>query len=192
MAAALCAVALLTLPVACTRYDVPGGDRPWPRLSDVPARPDPEETEKRRRRLLGQYGDPIASLPRPGTTPERPPAGSLHMAAIQFAKGDAALDDGSHAVLEQVAAYAKQSRATVWLFGHTSQRIERVATGGPRAAAVALATERVRAVAVALVEQGVPPDRVELVARGNRDPAYREGAVEGEAANRRVDIYFTR
>lgn len=177
----------------CTDYDVPGSDRPWPKLNEFPAQPDLEAMEKRRRQLIGQYGDPAAALPQPGNLPARPPVGAVRAAVIQFDRGQAMVNRRSRNVLAQVAAYAQQGRATVWLFGYTSRdRVELASGKSARDSARALSGDRVRAVALALLDYGVPPERIELVARGRADPLFVETAPAGEAGNRRVEIYLQR
>ena len=190
--AATLAIAAGLLVAVCTDYDVPGADKPWPKLSDFPERPDAQKMDERRRRLIGRYGDPADALPEPAELPERPPAGALKVAVIQFARAGQELDDAAMDVLVQVAAYAQQSRATVWLFGYASRRVELAAGGSARLASQSLSSGRVRAVALALIEAGVPADRIRLVARGARDPVYMETAGTGEAGNRRVEVYFTK
>jgi outer membrane protein OmpA-like peptidoglycan-associated protein len=180
------------LLAGCTDYDVPGADKPWPKLTDVPARPDPEETDRRRRKLYEQYGDLERALPNPTEQPAGPPSDALKVAVIQFPRATADLDDGSREILAQVAAYAQQARADVMLFGYTSLKVE-IATGGSaKESARNLATNRLRAVGVVLAENGVPIDRLQLIARGNLDPAWLETEATGEAGNRRVEIWFTR
>lgn len=191
LAVALALSATLLL-AGCTDYDVPGADEPWPKLSDFPERPDAEETEKRRRRLIGKYGDPAEALPEPKGSPARPPENSLKVAVIQFARADRDLDDRAVDVLSQVAAYAQQSRATVWLFGYASQKVELAAGGSARLASRKLAADRVKTVAVVLIKAGVPADKIELVSRGALNPLYIESAPAGEAGNRRVEIYLAK
>lgn len=177
---------------ACSKYDVPGGDRPWPKLSDFPARPDTVAMEAQRRRLIGQYGDPVAGLPDPKPDPAVPPAGALKVAVVQFKRGDTEVDVTAHDVLAQTAAYAQKARATVWLFGYASVHAERAGGKNRRETARALASARVKQVAAVLLEQGVPLERLELVSRGGVDPAYLEVSPAGEEANRRVEIYLSR
>lgn len=185
--------AMLFAPLAaCSGYDVPGGDRPWPKLNEFPERPDQDALDKRRRQLIGQYGDPAGALPKPAELPSLPPSGAMRAAVIQFGRGQAVLDGGSRDVLAQVAAYAQQARATVWLFGYTSGGVELASGKNARESSMALAGDRTRAVALALLDFGVPPERFELVARGRADPVYQETAPAGEAANRRVEIYLAR
>lgn len=189
----LCAALAAGLLLAgCTDYDVPGEDKPWPKLSDVPDRPDPEETDRRRRKLYEQYGDLERALPKPTEQPARPPDDSLKVAVIQFPRATAELDDGAREVLAQVAAYAQRARANVLLFGYASLKVEIASGASARESARNLAATRLRAVGLALAQNGVPIDRLRLVARGNVDPAYLETAKTGEAGNRRVEIWFTR
>lgn len=185
-------VAGLLTVAGCGGYDVPGGDRPWPKLSDFPARPDVAAMETRRRRLIGRYGDPAIGLPDPNPGPAAPPAGALRVAVIQFDRASADIDDAARDVLAQAAAYAQQAQATVWLFGYASVHLELATGGSPAETSRALASARVKAVAAVLLDQGVPFERLQLVSRGGADPAHLELSPEGEAANRRVEVHFSR
>jgi len=176
----------------CSSYDVPGGDRPWPKLSDVPARPDMAAMEAQRRRLIGRYGDPVVGLPEPRAQPATPPAGALKVAVVQFQRGNAEIDAAARDVLAQTAAYAHKARATVWLFGYASVHTEVASGKDPRKTARDLASARVKQAAAVLLDLGVPFDRLELVSRGGIDPAYLEVSAAGEEANRRVEIYFSK
>lgn len=176
----------------CSSYDVPGGDRPWPKLSDFPGRPDMAGMEARRRRLIGRYGDPVVGLPEPKAEPAAPPAGALKVAVVQFPRGNAEIDAAARDVIAQAAAYAQKAQATVWLFGYASVHPELTTGKAPRKTARDLASARVKQVAAVLLEQGVPFDRLQLVSRGGIDPAYLEISPTGERANRRVEIYFSR
>lgn len=180
------------LLAGCSSYDVPGGDRPWPTLSDFPARPDMAAIEAERRRLIGRYGDPAIGLPDPKSGPEAPPAGALKVAVVQFDRGSAEIDAAARDVLAETAAYAQKAQATVWLFGYASVHPELARGKDPRKTARDLASARVKQVAAALLGQGVPFDRLELVSRGASDPAYLEVSTVGEEANRRVEIYLSR
>lgn len=189
----ICASLILGLLLAgCTDYKVPGADKPWPKISDVPARPDPVETDRRRRKLYEQYGDLAQALPAPTEQPAGPPADALQVAVIQFSRASADLDDRAGEILTQVAAYAQQARADIMLFGYTSLKVEVADGSSARESARKLATNRLRAVGLSLAEKGVPIDRLQLVARGNLDPAWQETNATGEAGNRRVEIWFTR
>ena len=185
-------LALGMLLAGCTDYDVPGQDKPWPKLSDVPSRPDAQETDERRRKLYEQYGDLERALPAATEQPAKPPADALQVAVIQFPRAGAVLDDDAREILTQVAAYAQQARANVILFGYASLKVEVASGASARESARELATARLRAIGVELAKAGVPIDRLKLVARGNIDPAWQETEPTGEAGNRRVEIWFTR
>ena len=182
----------LGLLVGCTDYDVPGGDKPWPKLNEFPTQPDVAEMAERRRKLFGRYGDYEKALPEPSTQPANPPKGALRVAVIQFPRAGVVIDEESLDVLSQVAAYAQQSRSGVWLFGFASQRIELASGGTAEESSRDVAARRVRAVAIALARGGVPIDRMKLITRGSTDPVYIESEPTGEAGNRRVEIYLTR
>lgn len=188
----LAGLALALFLAGCTDYDVPGGDKPWARLSDFPDRPDPGEIDKRRRKLYQQYGDLERALPNPTERPAHPPPGALKVAVVQFPRAGVELDADTMEILSQVAAYAQQARANVMMFGYASLKIEQATGGSIKEAASGIASARLRAVGVALAENGVPVERLQLIARGNMDPAYLETDLSGEAGNRRVEIWFTR
>ena len=78
------AAVLAFLISSCTNYDVPGGDEPWPKLSDFPEKPSSAEMEERRRVLFGRYGNYDKALPDPSTKPAKPPKDALRVAVIQF------------------------------------------------------------------------------------------------------------
>ena len=78
------------------------------------------------------------------------------------------------------------------LFGYSSLNIELASGGSAKEAARGISEARLRAVGVALAEDGVPIDRLELIARGRADPVYFESDTTGEAGNRRVEVWFTR
>ncbi|MEE8444369.1 MAG: OmpA family protein [Alphaproteobacteria bacterium] len=190
IAGAMILAAVLLLAAGCTEYDVPGGDRPWPKLGDFPDRPDDDSITESRQRLLDRYGDPEESLPEPALVPLRPPKNALRVAVIYFPRGEQSLDPAGLEILSQVAAYAQQSRSTVWLFGYASVNIELV-VGVTAKAQRNLSGYRVRMAALALSKNGVPLQRLKMIARGAADPAYLETKPAGEAGNRRVEIYFT-
>lgn len=185
-------VVLSGFVAGCTNYDVPGGDKPWPKLSDIPAKPDSAKMAERRRALFGRYGNYEKALPEPATQPAGPPEGALRVAVIQFPRAAVVIDEEALEVLSQVAAYAQQSRSGVWLFGFASQRIELASGGTAEESSRDVAARRVRAVAIALARGGVPIEQMKLITRGATDPLYIESAPAGEAGNRRVEIYLTR
>jgi len=180
------------LLAGCTDHDVPGADKPWPKLSVFPNRPSVEETVLRRHKLHEQYGDLERALPEPVAQPARPPVDALRIAVIQFARAQAELDIDTRTVLAQVAAYAKQARANVLLYGYSSVSIELAAGGSANEAARNIAEARLRAVGLALAEDGVPIDRMKFIARGRSEPVYLETEPAGAAGNRRVEVWFTR
>jgi outer membrane protein OmpA-like peptidoglycan-associated protein len=53
-----------------------------------------------------------------------------------------------------------------------------------------ISLDRANAVAAELVRQGVPPDRLEVIAQGARMPIYAETSPTGEAGNRRAEIFI--
>lgn len=186
------ATALPVLLVSCSDVEVPGADKPYPKLADFPTDTSPEELDKRRRRLVGKYGDAAGALGKAQQRPSRPPEGALRVAVIQFEHAKFEVDNAGKDILSQVAAYAQQSRASVWLFGYGSRRIELVTGETPAAASRALAEDRAREVAVILVKEGVPADRLYLITRGASDPMFHETAETGVAGNRRVEIFLVR
>ncbi len=131
-----------------------------------------------------------AAAPAPVQTalasPRGQPAG-----VIYFHNGSASLSAKDRAVLRQIARLQRQNGAVVQVVGHASMWT-RSNTDLQRQAAVNqnLSVVRASAVARTLRQFGVSAGRIQTAAVGAQQPVYVESMPNGEAGNRRVEIYF--
>jgi outer membrane protein OmpA-like peptidoglycan-associated protein len=128
------------------------------------------------------------TAPPPLMTPVAPrgqPAG-----VIYFHNGSASLSKKDRAVLRQIARLQRQNGAVIQIVGHASMHTRN--TDLERQAMVNQNISVVRASAVAgvLRQYGVRTDRIQTAAAGAQQPVFVESMPNGEAGNRRVEIYF--
>ena len=102
----------------------------------------------------------------------------------------ASLSAKDRAVLRQIARLQRQSGAVIQVVGHASMwtrntDLQRQATVNQN-----LSVVRAGAVARTLRQFGVSPGRIQTAAVGAQQPVYVESMPNGEAGNRRVEIYF--
>lgn len=104
---------------------------------------------------------------------------------ISFAKNSAALRPELRSVLETFANGLKNdgSGMIVRVIGHTD-------SSGNDAINNPLSQQRADSVRNFIVDRGFPASRVEAVGRGSREPIATNDTVEGQAKNRRVEIFL--
>jgi len=109
---------------------------------------------------------------------------------VHFGHGSASVDAKGRRLLRQFAAEAKQSGGFVRVVGHASQRTGDMPYSRHKATNFNLSVDRANAVAKELRKQGVPSQRILVEARGDQDPLYFEFMPNGEAQNRRVEVFL--
>ncbi len=104
---------------------------------------------------------------------------------ISFAKNSATLRPDLREVLATFANGLKQdgSGMIVRVVGHTD-------SSGSDAINNPLSRERAESVKDFLTDRGVPASRIEAVGRGEREPVASNDTAEGQARNRRVEIFL--
>jgi outer membrane protein OmpA-like peptidoglycan-associated protein len=119
-------------------------------------------------------------------SPRGQPAG-----VIYFHNGSASLSAKDRAVLRQIARLQRQNGAVIQVVGHASMwtrsnsDLQRQATVNQN-----LSVVRASAVARTLRQYGVSSGRIQTAAVGAQQPVFIESMPNGEAGNRRVEIYF--
>ena len=106
---------------------------------------------------------------------------------IYFRDGSSELSSDDRRVLEQIAEIQRAYGGVVSVIGHAS-------VGGASADQQAnqrISEARANAVAQELMRFGVPLDAIRAGAAGDSQPLYSEAATNGEAGNRRVEVYIT-
>lgn len=137
-----------------------------------------------------------APVPAPAPAPAQPKAQAAQaqpklIAHIFFGDGGATLSDADRDVLRQVAAIYRQSGGKgVVLVGHSSGRNGTKDALQGNLVNFKLSLDRATSVGSILVGFGLPRDVVKIDARGASEPKYDESTQNGEAGNRRVDVFI--
>ena len=136
------------------------------------------------------------STPRPAAAPApapkpQPALEPKLIAHIFFGDGGAALSEADKGVLRQVLDIYRQSKGKgITLVGHSSGHSGSQDAQQSNLVNFKLSLDRATAVGNALVAFGLPRDSVRIDARGASEPKYDESTKNGEAGNRRVDVYI--
>lgn len=117
-----------------------------------------------------------------------PPAGLV--ATINFGHGSAGLSAMAQRDIRAVAAEAKRTGRTVRVVGHSSQRTGNMPFERHLIANFNISLDRANRVAQALARAGVDGSRIVVEAVGDTQPLYFEFMPNGEAENRRAEIFL--
>lgn len=110
----------------------------------------------------------------------QPPAPQRFM--LQFEPGRSLLMPGSQALLPEVITRAlSRPGGEIVITGHTDHQ-------GPLDANDRLSLEREQAVRALLIERGFPPERIDAVGRGEREPVVATEDEVVEPRNRRAEV----
>jgi outer membrane protein OmpA-like peptidoglycan-associated protein len=116
--------------------------------------------------------------------------GGTKVATIQFANGSAALTSTDRRILAQVRDLQRQRGGMLRVVGHASSRTRDMDMTRHDRVNQDVSARRAEAVAVELRRLGVAAEAVQIAARADRAPLYREVMPSGEAGNRRTEIYL--
>jgi len=111
-------------------------------------------------------------------------------AVVHFGHGSASLSGKARQELRAFAAAAKARDGFIRVVGHASQRTGDMPYSRHKAANFNMSMDRANAVARELRKQGVAPQRILVEARGDEDPIYFEFMPNGEAQNRRAEVFL--
>lgn len=101
---------------------------------------------------------------------------------LQFKKGTAELDDASLAQLPALLAdVSTRAGGEAVVIGYADR------VGTPQSNEV-LSLQRAKAVRQMLIDQGIAPDKIEAIGRGEREPVVPTGPGVDEPRNRRVEV----
>lgn len=126
----------------------------------------------------------------PTYTPQPVQRQSVRAAVIYFAHGSARIDAQDRQVLQDIATLQRQRNAQVRVVGHASARTGNQAPQEHQIANFNVSLKRANAVAAALVSLGVAQNMVTTEARADAQPIFHEFMPNGEAGNRRAEIFL--
>jgi len=118
--------------------------------------------------------------------------GGTPQAVVLFPGDGTALTAGARAqIREAVEAFQQRGGSGfIKVVGHSSSRTSNMPVEKHLMEIFAKSQERANAVAHELIHDGVPASRVLVEAVGDSQPVYFESMPEGEAGNRRAEIFF--
>lgn len=109
---------------------------------------------------------------------------------VRFANSSAQLDGQGRKRVEQAARLLRERGGMVRVVGHASQRTADMPYARHKIVNFNVSLDRANAVARELTRRGVPRENIIVEARGDEDPLFHEFMPNGEAYNRRVEIYL--
>jgi outer membrane protein OmpA-like peptidoglycan-associated protein len=118
------------------------------------------------------------------------PSVSFLAVTINFATGSSNLAGNDNTHLKEVGALFKDFGGMLKVVGHASSRTRDLDPQTRQLANFNVSLERANAVANALMRQGVPADKVQVVAMADNEPLSHEYMPAGERENQRADVYI--
>ena len=115
---------------------------------------------------------------------------SLRVGTIYFGDGSAQLSAQDRSILQAVTDVFGQMGGRVRVIGHSSMGVRTFNSAQREAVNFKISLKRANAVANELIRQGIPPEKLEVVAEGDRAPVYAETSRTGAAHNRRTEIFI--
>jgi outer membrane protein OmpA-like peptidoglycan-associated protein len=129
----------------------------------------------------------VAAAPAPAPSQGQQRYGGEPVGLIYFRDGSSDLSSDDRRVIEQIAEIQRSYGGVVSVIGHASVG----GTGADQQANQRISEARATAVAQELMRHGVPLEAIRAGAAGDSQPLYSEAAANGEAGNRRVEVYIT-
>ena len=114
------------------------------------------------------------------------------VATIQFNHSSARLSARDRAILATVASAQREMGARVLVVGHASSRTRQLSKARHEVANFQVSFSRANAVAQALIQSGVPLNLITVEAVADDQPIWSEAMPNGEAGNRRAEVFFLR
>ncbi len=128
---------------------------------------------------------------RPGSSaPAEPVARGRLVGVIQFLGGSTRLDVRDRQILRDVLLLQRQRGGVIRVIGHASQRQDLPDPVAHRVTKFERSLARASSVALAMLELGADRKALEVIAAADSEPLYDESEANGEAGNRRVEIFL--
>ncbi len=167
-----------------TSFDAPAAAALTPAQTPVPG----IVRETYNRPLVAESGvAPAASTPGSSIATPAPDAS----ATVYFANGSARLNSEAKAIVRDIAETWKVRGGAVRVVGHASRRTGGMATSRHKLVNFRISLDRATVVANELIRLGVDGSAIQIAAIGESRPALDESMPEGEARNRRAEIFHS-
>ena len=135
---------------------------------------------------MGAGAGPMASPQMSNQAMRRLPGAPV---LIRFRHGSTQLSGAEKRRLGQLASQARQQGKTIYVVGHASQRTGDMNYAKHKLVNFNVSLDRANRVAGELRRQGVASQQIVVQAKGDAEPLYFEFMPDGEAKNRRVEVF---
>lgn len=115
---------------------------------------------------------------------------TVQVATIYFGNGSSRLKARDRAVVHDVVAMFEETGGAIRIVGHSSGITASRDSGRGKLVNFKVSLDRANSVAAELVRNGVPAKYIDVVAHGADSPVYAEYSPNGEAGNRRAEVYL--
>lgn len=115
---------------------------------------------------------------------------SIQAGTIYFSDGSASLSREDVSIIAAVRQAFGQTGGKIRVVGHSSMSANTLSASRREEVNFRMSLRRANAVADELIRYGVPRQSVEVIAEGDRAPAYEESSRTGAAYNRRTEIFI--
>ena len=115
---------------------------------------------------------------------------SIQVGTIYFGDGSASLSREEVSIIAAVRQAFGQTGGKIRVVGHSSMSANTLSASRREEVNFRMSLRRANAVADELIRHGVPRESVEVIAEGDRAPAYEESSRTGAAYNRRTEIFI--
>ena len=122
-----------------------------------------------------------------GTSMVAAPAGPT---TVFFNNGSSGLNGKAKALIRNVAEAYKARRGSLRIVGHASSRTKNLPVQRHKIVNFRISLDRATAVANELIKLGVDKSAIQIAAVSDSQPVFFESMPEGEAGNRRAEIFY--
>jgi outer membrane protein OmpA-like peptidoglycan-associated protein len=112
-------------------------------------------------------------------------------ATVLFSNGSSTLNSKAKAVIRDTAETYKSRRGSFRVVGHASHRTKNLSVQRHKLVNFQISLDRATAVANELIRLGVDKNAIQITAVSDSQPMFYESMPEGEAGNRRAEIFYT-
>jgi len=126
----------------------------------------------------------------PTNSPQATVPKSVQVGTIYFGDGSARLSGEDVSIIAAVTQAFGQTGGKIRVVGHSSMGANTLSPTRREEINFKMSLRRANAVANELIRHGVPRENVEVIAEGDRAPAYEESSQTGAAYNRRAEIFI--
>ena len=112
-------------------------------------------------------------------------------ATVLFLNGSSALNGKAKAIIRDIVEMYKTRQGSFRIVGHASHRTKNLPVQRHKLVNFQISLDRATVVANELIRLGVHKSAIQIAAVSDSQPIFYESMPEGEAGNRRAEIFYT-